>query len=191
LPNEGIALTTPVLLGDPASGTETVGVLAWNLTSTVNSYSLKAEFTNGSKTTATGAAIVNDHRPGDLRPVQLLIDSGTPSATDTLTVTLDEMISQVPSSETANVASQVTFGTPTVTEGATAPQIAVDVTNGSTTHASFAIIAGVMRDGVLVGIGTGTVDLEAGQTGSALLDVSGEAASTDFIVFDVDSVVTE
>ena len=134
LPNEGIALTTPVLLGDPASGTETVGVLAWNLTPTVNSYSLKAEFTNGGKTTAHGgAAIVNDHRPGDLRPVQLLIDSGTPSATDTLTVTLDEMISQDPSTDTADVASQVTFGTPTVTEGATAPQIAVDVTNGSTT----------------------------------------------------------
>ena len=44
-----------------------------------------------------------------------------------------------------------------------------------------------MRDGVLVGIGTGTVDLEAGQTGSALLEVSGEAADTDFILFDVDS----
>jgi hypothetical protein len=51
--------------------------------------------------------------------------------------------------------------------------------------------AGVVRDGVLVGVGSGLLtDMEAGETQTATMYVTGSIEETDLLLFSVDSVVT-
>ena len=179
-----------MLLGDPASGLALIGAFAQNSSATVDSYTVAATFKNGKKTTATAAGFVNDQRPGEIRPIQLQILDGTPGASDTIALTIDTMNSQDPSTDNATIAAQVTYGDPTVISG-DVPEIDVVVTNGSKTAASFTIIAGVVRDGVMAGVGSWDVDLSGGKSDTAAILITGEASETDQITFAVDTVTLD
>jgi hypothetical protein len=186
----GLAFSAPVLLGDPDSGLEVLGALAQNTSATVDSYTVAATFKNGKKTTATAAGFVNDHRPGEVRPIQLEILDGTPGASDAITLTFDTMSSQDPITDNADVAAKVTYGTPTIISG-DFPEVDVDVTNGSTTAATLTIIALALRDGAIVGVGSTDVDLSGGKTDTAPILITGQAADTDQIMFAVDTVTLD
>lgn len=186
----GLAFSAPVLLGDPDSGLAVVAALARNTSDTVDSYTVAATFKNGKKTTATAAGFVNDHRPGEVRPIQLQILDGTPGASDTISLTFDTMSSQDPTTDNATVAAQVTYGSPTIT-GGDYPEVDVDVTNGSSTAATLTIIAAVVRDGAFVGLGYSDVDLAGGKTDTASILITGEATDTDQIMLAVDTVTLD
>jgi hypothetical protein len=51
-------------------------------------------------------------------------------------------------------------------------------------------MAGVVRDGVLVGVGSGLLsDMEGGETQTATMYVTGSIEETDLLLFCVDSVL--
>jgi hypothetical protein len=188
--SNGISFTAPVLLGDPSSGLAVVAALAQNSSATVDSYTTAATFKNGKKTTGTAAGFVNDQSAGEIRPIQLMLLAGTPSATDTIALSVDTISSQDPSTDNADIAAKMTYGTPTITSG-DSPEIDVAVTNGSTTGATFTIIAAAVRDGQIVGIGTSDVDLSGGKTDTASILLTGQAVDTDQIMLAVDTVTPD
>ena len=161
-----------------------------NLSTLVKSYSLTGTFKNGDAITATATGYVSDHLPGTIRTPTLFID-GTPGTGDTLTVTIDTMLSEDPSTPAGDVAKQMSFGPPSIVTG-DIPSIVVEITNGSTSTATFSVSAGVLRNGVLVGVGSGFVnDLSPGQTKTATLYVTGDIAATDQLILSIESVIIQ
>jgi hypothetical protein len=185
--DQGLILGAPVLIGDPTF--QQAAMLVENVDTTVKSYTVKATYKNGTKITATGTGLVSDHFGGSIRTASLYLDAA-PGPTDTVTVAVDAMFDEQPSTENADIAQQVTFGPPTIMTG-DFPTIDVEVTNGSDTPVSMTVEAGVVRDGVLVGVGSGLLtDMEAGETQTATMYVTGSIEETDLLLFSVDSVVT-
>ncbi len=186
--DQQIVIGDPVVIGDSAF--QQVALLTQNVSDLVKSYSLKGTFKNGDTITATAVGFVSDHLPGTIRTPALYID-GTPGASDTLTVAIDSMLTEDPSTPGGDVAQQVTFGPPTINAG-DFPSIDVEVTNGSQSTVSLSVSAGVMRDGVLVGVGSGFVsDMSAGQTKTASLYVTGDLADTDQLILTVENVLIQ
>ncbi len=185
--DHGLILGSPEVIGDPATFQE-VALLVQNIDVTVKFYTLKATFKDGDTITATATGIVSDHLPGTIRTPALFID-GTPGTSDTVTVQIDTMFSEDPSTESGDIAKQVTFGPPTINAG-DFPTIDVEVTNGSDSSVSLTVAAGVMRDGVLVGVGTGVVnDMAPGQAKTASLYVTGSLAETDQLILTIDTAL--
>ena len=185
--DQGLILGTPALIGDPATFQQ-VTLLVQNVDTLVKTYTLQATFKDGDTITATATGIVNDHLQGTIRTPALFVD-GTPSATDTITVQIDTMFTEDPSTEGGDLAKQITFGPPTISIG-DFPTIAVEVTNGSNSTVSVTVAAGVLRDGVLVGNGSGVVtDMAPGQTKTAILYVTGSIEETDQVLLSVDTAV--
>jgi len=185
--DQGLILGAPVILGDPTF--PTAALLVQNVDPLVKSYTIKATWKNGNKITATGDGLVSDHFQGSIRTATLSLDA-TPGPNDTVTVAVDTMFDQQPSTDNADIAQQVTFGPPTVQAG-DFPTIDVEVTNGSDTSVSATVVAGVVRDGVLVGVANGLLtDFQGGETQTAKLYVTGSIEETDQLLFSVDSVLT-
>ena len=185
--DQGLILGEPFVIDDPSL--PQVALLVQNVDTVVKTYTLKATFKSGDTITATADGFVNDDLPGTIRTPALYID-GTPGPGDTITVQVDTMIDEEPSTDTGDIAKQVTFGPPTITTG-DFPTVDVEVTNGSQTAASLTIDVGVLRDGKLVGVGTGLVsDVVAGGTKTATLYVTGSVEETDQLLLTVSSVIT-
>jgi hypothetical protein len=185
--DHGILLGQPYVISDEFL--DQVALLVQNSTNLVKTYSLKATFKSGETTTATATGFVSEQGPGTTRIPAMLID-GTPGASDTLTVAVDEMLFEDPSSTSNDIAKLVTFGSPTIVLDDILPKVHVDVTNGSSTGASISVTAGVIRGGKLVGVATGYAnDLAAGDTQTAELIVYGDIQATDQLLVTVDSVV--
>lgn len=184
--DHGLILGSPVVIGDPDF--QEVTLLVQNIDSVVKSYSLKATFKDGDTITATATGIVNDHLQGTIRTPTLFV-AGTPGPTDTITVQVDTMFSEDPTTEGGELAKQVTFGPPTITVG-DFPTIDVEVTNGSESTISVTVAAGIMRDGQLVGIGSAVVtDMAPGQTKTATMFVTGSIEETDELLLTVETAV--
>jgi hypothetical protein len=184
--DQEIVIGNPVVIGDP--NFSQVALMTQNVSDQVKSYSLKGTFKNGNTITATATGFVSDHLPGTIRTPTLYIDS-TPGSQDTLTVAIDTMLSEDPSTPTGDVAQAVTFGPPTITTGDIAT-VDVEVTNGSQSNVSLVVDAGVLRDGVLVGVGSGTVsDMSVGQTKTATIYITGDIAVDDQLILTVDTVL--
>ena len=186
--DQDIVIGDPVVIGGPSF--PQVALMTQNLSNLVKSYSLTGTFKNGDTITATATGYVSDHLPGTIRTPTLFID-GTPGAGDTLTVTIDAMLSEDPSTPEGDVAKAMSFGPPSIVTG-DIPSIDVEVTNGSPSTATFSVSAGVLRDGVLVGVGSGFVnDLSPDQTKTATLYVTGDVAATDQLILSIDSVIIQ
>lgn len=186
--DQEIVIGDPVVIGDPSF--PQVALMTQNVSDLVKSYSLKGTFKNGDTITATATGYVSDHLPGTIRTPTLFID-GTPGAGDTLTVTIDAMLSEDPSTPEGDVAAAMSFGPPSIVTG-DIPSIDVEVTNGSTSTATFSISAGVLRDGALVGVGSGFVnDLSPDQTKTATLYVTGDIGATDQLILSIESVIIQ
>ena len=186
--DQEIVIGVPVVIGGP--DTPQVALMTQNLSNLVKSYSLTGTFKNGNTITATASGYVTDHLPGTIRLPTLYI-TGTPGATDTLTVTIDAMLSEDPSTPEGDIAKAITFGPPSIITDVI-PSVAVEVTNGSDQTVTLAVSAGVFRDGVLVGMGTGYLtDLGPSQTKTATLYVTGDIAADDQLLLTVESVIIQ
>ena len=128
---------------------------------------------------------VNDFLPGTRRAATLLLDGETEGATS-VTTDIDTLILEEDETAGSRVASQVTFGAPTLN----AIGLDVRVTNGDDAAHTMTVGTAVLRSGTLVGIGVGALnDIAAGQTKTASLLVTGEADDADEYVFYVDTIV--
>ena len=185
--DQEIVIGEPVLFPDPDF--PQAGLLVQNVSDLVKSYSLLGTFKNGDTITGTATGYVSDHLPGTVRTPTLFVD-GSPGASDVLTVAIDTMLLEEPSSDGGDVAMLVTFGPPTFDLESFIPAIVVEVTNRSDQTASITVNAGILRDGVLVGIASGYLsDMAPGQVKTAQMYITGDAAETDQLLFSVDNVL--
>jgi hypothetical protein len=179
---------TPEIFG--TAELPTVGLLAQNTSDLVKTYTVKATYKSGETITATATGVVNDHLAGQTRTVTLLLDTA-PGPDDVVTVDVDTMISEDETTPNAEIAKLVVFGPPSFNDGSL-PTIAVEVTNNSDALISLLVSAGVLRDEILVGIGSGAVnDLAPGDTKTATLLMDGEGTAEDEVILSVDSVLTQ
>jgi hypothetical protein len=185
--DQQIIVGYPVVLDDEFL--PEVALLTQNVGELVKDYSLKATFKNGDTITATADGYISQHAPGTIRVATLYID-GEPGPTDTVTVAIDSLYDDDPSTEDTEIASRITFGPPTITTG-DFPTVDIEVTNGSDSDLEIlSIVAGVFRDGQLVGTASGTLsDMAAGQTKTATLYITGDIAETDQLLLTVDSLL--
>jgi hypothetical protein len=187
--DQDIVIGEPIVIGDP--GFEQAALLVQNVSDLVKSYSLKGTFKDGDTITATASGYVSNHLPGSIRTPTLYID-GEPGASDVLTVAIDSMLIEEPSTPEGDVALQVSFGKPKINPGDFAT-VDVEVTNGSdATISGLSLAAGVMREGQLVGVASGVLsDMAPGQTKTATLYVTGDIAETDELLLTVETVLLE
>ena len=186
--DQGIVLGDPVVIGEESL--EQAALLLQNNTNLVKSYSVKATYKNGDTITATATGFVSDHLPGTIRTATLYFSGESPAADDVVSVQIDTMLTEDASTPNGDIAKQVTFGPPTINIDEFFSSIDVEVTNGSDVAASIGVTAAILRDGVLVGTGTGFAsDAAAGQTKTVSLFVTGELEETDDLLLSVDTVV--
>src|SRR5829696_5871902 len=101
------------------------------------------------------------------------------------------MISEDETTPNAEIAKLIVFGPPTFNDGLL-PTMQVQVTNNSDSLVSLSVSAGVIRDGTLVGMGTGFVnDLAAGDTKTATLLMDGDGTADDQVLMSVETVLTQ
>src|SRR4051812_27337424 len=186
--DQGIIVGEPAVIGEESL--QQIAVLLQNNTDLVKSYSVKATYLNGDTITVSASGFVSDHLPGSIRVATLFFSGAAPGADDVGSVQIDTMLTEDASTPNGDIAKQVTFGPPTINVDEFFSSIDVQVTNGSDVAASIGVSAAILRDGVLVGTGTGFAnDMAAGQTKTASLFVTGDLEETDDLLLSVDTVV--
>jgi hypothetical protein len=185
--DQGIIVGEPVVIGEESL--QQVAVLLQNNTDLVKSYSVKATYLNGDTITVSATGFVSDHLPGSIRVATLFFSGDPPQTGDVGSVQIDTMLTEDESTPNGDIAQQVTFGPPTFNIDEFFSSIDVQVTNGSDVATSIGVTAAILRDGELVGTGSGFAnDMAAGQTKTASLFVTGDLEEDDDVILSVDTV---
>ncbi len=184
--NRGIQFGKPVVFRN--LGLAQVGVLTTNASDQVKSFTVKATFKTGDTISATAVGAVNDLRPGELRVASLMTTSSIPKTFDIAKVDIDTMVSEAKSTSSADAATKIKFGKPTLNSSPGLSTIEVEVSNGDSRPHSFTVQAVLIKGEELVGVAVGAVnDLAPSATKTATLMVTGDIG--DKIGLTVDTMV--
>jgi hypothetical protein len=187
--NRGIRFGRLANLSDASRSAH--GVLVTNTSDLVKSFLVEASYRSTGAPVATASGAVNDLLPGQARAVILTSTQALPTGAQTVSVAVDLMVQEAPTTERAETARRIAFGPAVVVPDPVVPRINVDARNDGGAPCSFLVQAALVRGADdLVGVATGAVhDLEPGQTRTAVLSVTGAIDRHERVLVGIELIV--
>ena len=149
--DQEIVIGNPVVIGDP--NFSQVALMTQNVSDLVKSYSLKGTFKNGNTITATATGFVSDHLPGTIRTPTLYIDGTPGSQRHTHGQPSTRCWARTRAPRPVTSPGRYVRAADDQRPVDIVPTVDVEVTNGSQPTCRWSVTPGVLRDGVLVGVG--------------------------------------